>query len=321
MTTRTGTTTVGVLCGVGANLVWGLAFLVPVVLPATPSLALALGRYLSFGAVSVVLLALTWRSALVGVGAQAWRTALTFALTGHLGYYVLLVQGIRWAGAPITTVIIGLVPVTVAITGNWVRREYPFSRLAFPLGLIVAGLAIVYSVELDWQSGVGGRPAGQWALGVAAAVGALVLWTSYAVRNAQFLRANPHVASTTWSAMMGVGTLVLSLVALPFVLLTTTGGGQRLGPVLPLLVASVVLGVVVSWLGTVLWSRSSALTPISVAGPLAVIQVCAGLAYVFAWERRVPPALEVVGAVLVVAGVLAVIRLARPHGAAAPQHE
>ncbi len=306
---------VGVACGVGANLVWGLAFLVPVVLPDAPTTALALGRYLAFGALSAVLLAATWRRALVGVGPQAWRTAMVFAVTGHLGYYALLVQGIRWAGAPIATVIIALLPVSVAVTGNWLRREYPFARLVPPLALIVCGLALVYAVELDWQSAVAGRSRGEWALGIAAALGALVLWTSYAVRNAHFLRANPQIASTTWSTLMGVGTLVLSLAALPVVALTgglrVDGPGDGPAGVVPVVVASVVLGVVVSWLGTVLWSRSSALTPISVAGQLAVVQVCAGLTYVFVWEGRMPPALELAGFALVVVGVLTVIDRAR----------
>ncbi len=176
---------------------------------------------------------------------------------------------------------------------------------------IVCGLALVYAVELDWQSAVAGRSRGEWALGIAASLGALVLWTSYAVRNAQFVRANPQIASTTWSTLMGVGTFVLSLVALPVVAVT---GGLRLdgpGEVGPVVAASLVLGVVVSWLGTVLWSRSSALTPISVAGQLAVVQVCAGLTYVFVWEGRVPPALELAGFALVVVGVLTVIDRAR----------
>jgi len=311
MTSRNATVSAGVLCGVGANLVWGLAFLVPVVLPAAPSLTLALGRYLSFGLISLVVLACTWRTALVGIGPHAWRTALVFSLTGHLGYYALLVQGIRWAGAPIATAIIGLLPVSVALTGNWLRREFAFSRLALPLGLIVCGLALVYIVELDWRSAVEGRSTGEWALGVAATVGALAMWTSYSVSNARFLRMHPHVSSTTWSTMMGVGTFVFSLAALPVVMLTGAVHVPTPDDLLPLAVACLVLGVVVSWLGTVLWSRSSALTPISVAGQLAVIQVCAGLFYVFAWERRVPPALELVGIVLLVCGVLTVIHRAR----------
>ncbi|WP_163275512.1 DMT family transporter [Cellulomonas iranensis] len=311
MTTRSAGPWVGVLCGVGANLVWGLAFLVPVVLPGVPSLALALGRYLCFGAVSVVLLAVTWRTALAGVGAHAWRTAAVFSVTGHLGYYALLVQAIRWAGAPIATVIIGLLPVSIALTGNWVRRELPFARLVLPLALIVCGLTLVYVVELDWQSVVQGRSGADWALGIGAAVGALVLWTSYAVRNAQFLREHPHVSSTTWSTMMGVCTFGLSLVATPLVLASGAVRVDAADQVGPLVLASLLLGVVVSWFGTVLWSRSSALTPISLAGQLAVVQVCAGLAYVFAWEGRLPPPLELGGFVLVVAGVVTVIRRAR----------
>ncbi|GEA81904.1 hypothetical protein [Cellulomonas uda] len=42
-----------------------------------------------------------------------------------------------------------------------------------------------------------------------------------------------------------------------------------------------------------------------------VVQVCAGLTYVFVWEGRVPPALELAGFALVVVGVLTVIDRAR----------
>lgn len=302
--------TLGLLSGVGANLVWGLAFLLPVLLPDSDGVALALGRYLVFGLLSAALLAVTRGAGLRGLDREVWVTALVFAFAGHLGYYFFLVQGITHAGAPIATVIIGTLPVTVAVTGNLVRREFPFARLLLPLGLITVGLVLVNLVEVDRDEVFGGRSGLSWVVGVASALTALALWTAYAVANSTFLRRHPEISSSTWSTLMGAGTLVLSLLALP---VAAVAGGVRVqgDSVLPLVLGSLVLGVVVSWVGTVLWNRSSGTVPISIAGQLVVIQVIAGLLYVFSWEGRLPPLLELAGIAVLVAGVLLAIHRSR----------
>lgn len=309
--TRSPSLLVGVLSGVGANLIWGLAFLVPVLLPDSDAVALALGRYLVFGVVSVGILVVTRGAGLRGVGRQVWITATLFAFAGHLGYYFFLVQGITHAGAPITAVIIGTLPVTVAVTGNWVRREFPFSRLLLPLGFITVGLVLVNVTEVDWRSAFSGHSGVTWAIGVASALTALGLWTSYAVANAGFLRRHPEISSSTWSTLMGVCTLALSLVALP---VAAVSGGVHVGgdgSILPLIIGSLVLGVLVSWVGTVLWNRSSGSVPISIAGQIVVVQVIAGLVYVFAWDGRMPPPWELAGIALLLGGVLLAIQRTR----------
>ncbi|ATE55469.1 EamA family transporter [Actinosynnema pretiosum] len=302
---------VGVLSGVGANLLWGLAFLMPVLLPDSDSVALALGRYLVYGLVSVGIALATRGAGMRGLDRGVWLTAALFAFAGHLGYYFFLVQGITHTGAPITTVIIGTLPVTVAVTGNLVRREFPFSRLLLPLGFIVVGLVLVNLVEVDWDTALGDRSGLNWAIGIGSALVALALWTSYAVANASFLRRHPEISPTGWSTLMGVCTLGLSLLALPVAALS---GGVRVGSgdaLLPLVAGSAVLGVLVSWVGTVLWNRSSGLVPISIAGQLVVIQVVAGLVYVFAWDGRVPPLPELAGIALIIGGVLLAIQRTR----------
>lgn len=302
---------IGVLCGVSANLAWGLAFLMPVLLPDSDAVALALGRYLVFGLVSLSVVIFTRGAWMRGLGRQVWLTALAFAFAGHLGYYFFLVQGIRNAGAPITTVIIGTLPVTVALTGNWVRKEFPFSRLLVPLGFITVGLVLVNLIEVDWGTALSGHSGTTWVIGIASALAALGLWTWYAVANANFLRRHPEISSSAWSTLMGVGTLALSLVALP---IAAVSGGVHIdgaGSLLPLVIGSLVLGVLVSWVGTVLWNRSSGLVPISIAGQLVVIQVIAGLIYVFTWDGRMPPPLELAGILLLIGGVLLAIQRTR----------
>ena len=56
---------------------------------------------------------------------EHWRTALAFAVAGNVGYYLLLVIGIRAAGAPLTDMVIGAIPVVVAVTGNVLAPAQP----------------------------------------------------------------------------------------------------------------------------------------------------------------------------------------------------
>jgi drug/metabolite transporter (DMT)-like permease len=101
------------------------------------------------------------------------------------------------------------------------------------------------------------------------------------------------------------------LVALP---VATYSGAVHLGgadKILPLLLGALVLGVLVSWVGTLLWNRASGSVPISISGQLAVVQTIAGLAYGFAWFRRMPPPLELLGIALLIGGVLLAIQRTR----------
>jgi drug/metabolite transporter (DMT)-like permease len=157
------------------------------------------------------------------------------------------------------------------------------------------------------------------ALGIACAVVALVLWTWYAIANAEFLKARPELRASAWSTAVGAGTIVLVIVALPVVLLTGLGAPAietlRMGGTLMLwrfIGASIVLGVLVSWGGTLLWNCASERPPVALAGQLIVLETVVGMIYIFTALRRVPSVEAVVGVVVLVAGVLLGIRRTRP---------
>ncbi|MCK2236334.1 MULTISPECIES: DMT family transporter [unclassified Crossiella] len=301
----------GIGLGIGANLIWGLAFLVPVLLPEFSPVAVTLGRYVCYGLLSVALIVFTG-TRLRGHSWPVWRSCLLFAVTGNVGYYFLLVQGIALVGAPVVAVIIGTLPVTVAVYGNLRRREFPFRRLALPVGVILAGLVAVNLSEIDW-SGLGGRSLGAQLLGVGCAVLALAMWTWFGVANAHFLRTNPQVGSADWSTLIGIATLGLSVLAAPLLLVTGDAIGRGIGAdsLWYLLLGSLVLGVLVSWGGTLLWNQASSRLPVSVAGQLIVFETISGLVYVFLASGKTPPLLGVAGMAVVLVGVLIGIRQAR----------
>jgi drug/metabolite transporter (DMT)-like permease len=307
--------TIGVLLGLGAGLLWGTVFVAPQLLPSFGPVEVALGRYFLYGVFSVGLLAASGlrrsgEKGSVAVTKKAWPLALAFAFSGHVGMYLLLVVGIRLAGAPVATALIGTVPVTVAVAGNLLEREFPWRRLILPLALILPGLLAINLAG----AGPGAPAGGGRLLGLLCVLGTVGLWTFYGVANARFLRANPSVSGSAWSTIVGVATLVLVALAVPLVALLAPGAvgfGQLLHPGARLawfVAASAFLGVVVSWGGTLLWNGASARLPTSLAGQLVVSEIVAGLFYVFVADARFPSVLELAGILAVVSGVLVGVR-------------
>jgi drug/metabolite transporter (DMT)-like permease len=304
-------TTAGVAVGILANMTWGLGYLIPVLLSAFNPVAITVGRYVSYGLVSLVVILVTGRG--IRYPANVWWTAVQFAISGNIVYYFAIVLGVSLVGAPAVAVILGTLPVTVTLYANRRHRDYPFRTLVPALLLIGFGLVLVNAMEVDW-SGLGKHSLGDQLLGIGCAVVSLALWTWFSVANSTFLRANPQISSAEWSTVVGVVTFPLSVLLVPVLL---TGDGVLAAEAAPrpswwwLAVGSVILGVLVSWCATLLWNQASVLLPMSLAGQLIVFETLSGLGYVFAVTGRVPPPLELAGVAMVIGGVLTGLRRAR----------
>jgi hypothetical protein len=86
----------GVVCALGAGLVWGLVFVAPLMLADYPAAALSIGRYLAFGLIALPLAVLQRRS-LARLTRADWLEALCLALVGNLIYYASLAAAIQLA--------------------------------------------------------------------------------------------------------------------------------------------------------------------------------------------------------------------------------
>lgn len=313
----------GTAAGIGASLVWGTAFLVPVLLGGWNPVIVTLGRYLVYGLLSAILLVRGGRDVRRALRAH-WRTALAFAIAGNAGYYLLLTIGISAAGAPLTDMVIGAIPVVVAVAGNILTPVVRWRRLVLPLGLVIAGLALVSALELSGVHAYLHVPAAEKAAGLAASVGAVVLWTWYALANARFLdpadAGQPPVSPASWSTAVGVATGVVALAGLPVAAVT----GQLAAPrgahagAAGLIAGVLFLGVAVSWVGTLLWNVASSRLSTVVAGLLVNLETVTGFGYVYAARRQWPPPGQLAGLVLVMAGVILTVVMARPSRSPSP---
>ncbi len=312
----------GLLFALGAGLMWGLVFVAPVMLPGYAPALLTVGRYLAFGLIALPLALLLDRRALKELASADWWEAARLSLVGNFAYYLCLSAAIQRAGAPLPTMIIGTLPVVIAVCANHRNRvrdgHLPWARLAPSLALIAAGLACVNRDELAALQAQAGDPR-RYAEGALLAVAAVACWTWYPIKNADWLRAHGDRSPRAWATAQGLVTLPMALLgalllaglhlAAPGTLIPAGYAaplGERPWAYVGLMAA---IGLCSSWLGTLCWNEASQRLPTSLSGQLIVFETLAALAYAFAWHQRLPPPTTLAGVGLLVAGVVWALRI------------
>ena len=308
----------GVVWALLAGLMWGLIFVGPLLVPEYPAVLQSMGRYLALG---LIALPLAWlgRAGLKQLSGRDWLTALALTLCGNLIYYVCLASAIQRTGAPVSTMIIGTLPVVIPVFANllysqrdgrlsW-RRMAP-SLLCTALGLICVNIAELRSGPPDFSRA-------RYAVGVILAVLAVICWAGYALRNARWLRENPDKNPIVWATAQALVTLPVSLLGYAAACLWLTEQqpdftlplGPRPGVFVTLMVA---IAVCCSWIGALCWNIASQRLPTVILGPLIVFETLAGLLYTFLLRQSLPPLMTLTGILLLIVGVIVAVR-ARPQ--------
>ncbi len=317
----------GVLFALAAGMMWGLVFIGPVLLPEYPAALQSFGRYLAFG---LITLPLAWldRRQLRQLTRGDWLEALKLSVIGNLLYYLCLASAIQRAGAPLPTMIIGTLPVVIAIAANLRDSQrdgrLPWKRLIPGLILIAAGIGLVNHAELAVLHREAASDDCRYALGAFFAVGAVVCWTWYPLRNADWLREHPGRNPRIWATAQGLTTLPLALIGYlglwTFFSVSDNPFHMPFGPRPEFfLVLMISIGLFASWLGTLCWNEASQRLPTAIAGQLIVFETLAALAYAFLLRGEWPAPATTIGIGLLVAGVLWAVRI-KPESVAAQGH-
>jgi len=317
----------GAVYALAAGLMWGLVFIGPLLLPDYPAALQSVGRYLAFG---LIALPLAWfdRAALRQLSRADWLEALKLALVGNLIYYLCLASAIQRAGGPLPTMIIGTLPVVIAICANLRNAQrdgkLPWARLAPSLLLIAAGIGCVNQVELAALRNDPNADLARYASGALLALLAVACWTWYPLRNADWLRDHRGRSPRTWATAQGVATLPLALIgyALLWTGMKATGSpfAMPFGP-RPLVFVGLMaaIGLFASWLGTLCWNEASQRLPTALVGQLIVFETLAALAYAFLLRGQWPQPLTLAGIGLLIVGVMQAVRV-KPEPVAAEGH-
>jgi len=321
----------GTLFALAAGLLWGLVFIAPLLLPDYPAALLSVSRYLAFG---LIALPLAWwdRRELATLERADWIEALKLSLVGNLLYYLFLAAAIQRAGGPLPTMIIGTLPVVIAVTSKLLEGRdapagttaLPWARLVPSLGLLALGIGLVHQAELARMRSEAAYDAARYALGALLALGAVACWTWYPIRNARWLRAHPRHSSRAWATAQGLATLPLSALGFGvfWMMQAPLGAGDfpmPWGPD-PMLFVGLMftIGLFGSWLGTICWNAASQRLPTTLAGQLIVFETLAALAYAWGLRGQWPDMATLLGSTLLVIGVATALRAASRRATASP---
>lgn len=302
----------GILFGALAGAVWGGVFLVPALLPQFPPLLLSCARYLLYGAFSLAL-AWPWLPRILRkvTRADLWLL-VKLALAGNLFYYVGLATAVQLSGVAATALIIGTTPVVITLLGRHDAGAVPLRRLAWPIVMVLAGVACV-NVDVLVSSHAQARPMSERLLGVVCAVLAVVSWAWYAARNARFLQSQDRIDGNQWSLLWGIvtgllGGLIWLLVwPLPGGAFTVAEGTTS-ADWTRFWLLNLALAVVCSWFGNWMWNAASRRLPITLGGQMLVFETVFALGYGFLWAQRWPTWLEVLAIILLLGGVMLAAR-------------
>ncbi len=135
----------------------------------------------------LLLYSLSTKKHILPIPIRIWSRALLYAFTGNVGYFFFLVLGIQYAGATITTLIIGTLPIVISFVGNLLNKEFPFKIMLIPACSILIGILLVYSSEQGNDSSILVSK-GNLLLGLLCCFIALTFWTWYGISNANFLK-------------------------------------------------------------------------------------------------------------------------------------
>ncbi|MEG7608731.1 DMT family transporter [Citrobacter braakii] len=308
----------GVLYALLAGLMWGLIFVGPLIVPEYPAVLQSMGRYLALG---LIALPIAWlgRVRFRQLTRKDWVTALALTMMGNLIYYVCLASAIQRTGAPVSTMIIGTLPVVIPVFANllYSQRDGKLSWWHLSPALVLIGIGLLCVNISELNQGLPDFSGWRYGSGIALALISVVCWAWYALRNARWLRENPDKHPMMWATAQALVTLPVSLLGYIAACLWLNGQtpdfalpfGPRPGVFIGLMIA---IAVLCSWVGALCWNVASQKLPTVILGPLIVFETLAGLVYTFILRQEFPPLLTVSGIALLIVGVVIAVR-AKPQ--------
>ena len=278
--------------------IWGANYsLIKVVLRELPPPAFNALRLLVASGVFLILLALTARTRPTR---RDWIQLAGLGLYGQFLYQLFFLSGMSRTSVANASLIVGLVPLVVALT-NAVMGLERLSR-AYWIGIAVSVVGMYFVVGLD--AGMSTTSL----VGDALTFGAVLAWSAYTVAAKPLLTRHSPIVVTGWS--MALGTLFYLPYAMPDMLAVdwrqiSAGAwiGTSLSAVLALNLSYVLWNTAVQRIGSSQTAIYSNLIPVAAVGTAAI------------WLGEPIERWKVIGAVLIIAGLVAATRFGGAGGA------
>ena len=219
----------------------------------------------------------------------------------------------HFAGVAASALIVGMVPVVVAVWGLRDPDAPPLRKVGPPILLAAFAVALIGWESLS-RDAAAGRDAVSVLIGLGCGLAALLCWSAYAVGNSRWMARLPQVGAHDWSLLTGVVTGAFALLlAVPALL----GAGEATAEQWARLAAvSVGVAVLASIVGNAFWNQASRLLPLSMLGQMIVFETLFAFLYGYLWEGRGPTVVEIVAMILMIVSVVWCLRAHRSSAVA-----
>ena len=307
----------GFLLGISACMIWGIIYVIPLILADYSPAFIALARYLVFAVFSAVYLWVKRRE--IRLCPADWLEAVRLGLIGNLAFYWVLSEAVVRIGAALAGIFTACIPVVASLwvllrEKNWRHDD---RRLWTALAVILAGLIFLNVDRFETLRGIDSNlftsddarfSSFDYAVGILFALVSVLIWTWFPLKNAEWLKRHPKVSVSVWTAAQGV-------TLFPFTLFLLSADAifndAFLVPDGRCLIWLLVLGLGCSWLGSLLWNEASRRLPSVLVGQMLVFETVSAIVYASILEGIFPSLPTLAGIIVVLSGVLYSLNLLR----------
>lgn len=286
-----------------ACVLWSFSFLGPVLLNSFSCIDIVLGRFFVFGIVSVLYFSHKFSEKKACFA--YWPQAAISALAINFGCFIALTLGIRFSSAAVIALIIGMAPMVIT-TIECRKTNQPFIKLIGPIVSIILGIILVNMEAL--RSDLQSLRFDQYIVGLFLGGLALTFWVWYILNNTKFLQDHPEINPIDWTAMLGVASLVFSLLGILIRGFTIDSTeliefSLQSGQGYYFLLIVTVLGIFSTWCAFILWNMASSKLPPTLMGQLAILETVFALGFIYLVQHQWPTVQEITGIIFIIGGV------------------
>ncbi|WP_151778251.1 DMT family transporter [Acinetobacter brisouii] len=299
----------GIIFAILACALWGGTIVAPWFIPEFNPILISSVRFVLYGLISLLVALPTLKQLIKKLDKADIYKLIQLSIAGNILYFACIGTAVQFAGITMTSLINGLMPVSIAFLGRGEQSSLPFSQLKLPLCIVAFGLILINFIP-DVFLGVHSST-GQRIFGMACVVVAVGSWSWFAIHNARYLKESAF-NSREWSSLMGIMTGLIALPAGIFTVILipkTWFLQQSLEQWMTFAMVSVFLAIAGSWIANALWSASTRRLPISLGGQLMVFETLFACSYSYIFAGRLPSLLETIAIGCILGGVFWVIRL------------
>lgn len=297
----------GIVYGLLACMFWGLSYVIPSFISGFSTFEIVMGRFVIYGLLSTCLLLYQGTDTCKAL-VRHLPLACFLALFGFLAYDLLDVAMIRGVGPYQAGLLSAIsIPISATVANFRSALPIPWKHLSLALSLVCVGAVLSAQGSCATDEGFISIFDRRAVMVVALET---VLWSGFCALINRSSRLSAELTPAVLTSLMGVGCLLIAcIVMVPYVLQDGSAlihwcSSHPPKDLLYFILASLVAGILISWMATELWCRASVRLSSTVIPFFLVGDVVFGHVYTYFGDLSDFSIWETLGSVCVIAAAV-----------------